>query len=646
MPSELGVAGQERLDRGGSKARIHARQMPGREFDNSKVSGESFRLLVFSMTSVLGSTSHCPLLEYTMSRRSETVHLFLVTLAVSLGSVVALGDDQVLRPVVVLAAEVGLEDGLGAGGVALLGVERGTGHVGDGRVAALAEGAVGCPRSWPDLRASATSSLTTMAPRAVLTSQEPTLGLLVERAVDGDNVTLGEHLLEVLDTPAANFLLDLWGKGLVVEVQKLFAVEGLQTAQDTLTDTANGDGTDGLALEVVFVLGDLSDVPVASCNLLVSRHEVADEATVIPPLISLATFRSTWSEPIPAVTASLRFLAFLRRSSVSPLRNRWRELINQEQLTEGGHESVTLVLNPFPDTELPLISFVKKRYDSSEARLTSYKHRRTLPCREEVAVSSRELVGRARWRAERANTILKDREEWRVCGQERGLIEWNERNSLPQAEAWLSLPIPDLPFAVAVRGKTCLVPRKWSLVFEIDGAEWSSSFALSPYIGEEPEHTSVLDQFHDASASAPPVNGHSGDMLMMYPTKPLFACCFRDRKRRIPARLQACNGLTVELRKYCGNSCCRDAGCFAEVITCPLPSTQQGGSCDRPQPRAFHVRGFAHRESGESFIKLEPATTCSCRDARLARVERDLLLFPVLYMEPLQDHVRLALVVV
>lgn len=43
-----------------------------------------------------------------------------------------------------LAAEVGLEDRLGAGGVALLGVERGTGHVGDGGIAALAEGAVGC----------------------------------------------------------------------------------------------------------------------------------------------------------------------------------------------------------------------------------------------------------------------------------------------------------------------------------------------------------------------------------------------------------------------------------------------------------------------------------------------------------------------
>lgn len=73
-----------------------------------------------------------------------SVHLFLVTLAVSLSSVVTLGNDQVLRPVVVLAAEVGLEDGLGTGGVALLGVERGTRHVRDGRVAALAEWAVGC----------------------------------------------------------------------------------------------------------------------------------------------------------------------------------------------------------------------------------------------------------------------------------------------------------------------------------------------------------------------------------------------------------------------------------------------------------------------------------------------------------------------
>lgn len=44
-------------------------------------------------------------------------------------------DDEVLGPVVVAAGEVGVEDGLGAGGVALLGVERGTGHVRDGGVA-------------------------------------------------------------------------------------------------------------------------------------------------------------------------------------------------------------------------------------------------------------------------------------------------------------------------------------------------------------------------------------------------------------------------------------------------------------------------------------------------------------------------------
>lgn len=44
-------------------------------------------------------------------------------------------NNEVLGPVVLAAAEVGVEDGLGAGGVALLGVERGTRHVRDGGVA-------------------------------------------------------------------------------------------------------------------------------------------------------------------------------------------------------------------------------------------------------------------------------------------------------------------------------------------------------------------------------------------------------------------------------------------------------------------------------------------------------------------------------
>lgn len=106
---------------------------------------------------------------------------------------------------------------------------------------------------------------------------EETASLLVQWCVDGDNVTLGEHLLEVLDTSATNLLLLLLGKWLVVEVQKLLAVEWLQAAEDTLTNSANGDGADNLALEVVLVLGDLSDIPVAAGDLLVGRDEVADE---------------------------------------------------------------------------------------------------------------------------------------------------------------------------------------------------------------------------------------------------------------------------------------------------------------------------------------------------------------------------------
>ena len=100
----------------------------------------------------------------------------------------------------------------------------------------------------------------------------------MERAVDGDNVTLCEHLLEVLNTTAANLLLLLRAKRLVVEVEELLAVEGLQTAEDTLADTANGNGTDNLALEIELVLGGLGDVPVTTGDLLASGTEVADES--------------------------------------------------------------------------------------------------------------------------------------------------------------------------------------------------------------------------------------------------------------------------------------------------------------------------------------------------------------------------------
>ena len=107
---------------------------------------------------------------------------------------------------------------------------------------------------------------------------EQTAGLLVQGAVDSDNVTLGQHLLEVLDTAAADLLLNLGLEGLVVVVEELLAVEGLQAAEHTLTDTADSDGTDNLALEVELVLSDSSDVPVAVADLVVGGDEVADQS--------------------------------------------------------------------------------------------------------------------------------------------------------------------------------------------------------------------------------------------------------------------------------------------------------------------------------------------------------------------------------
>jgi hypothetical protein len=106
---------------------------------------------------------------------------------------------------------------------------------------------------------------------------EQASGLLVQRAVDGNHITLSQHLLQIHDTTAANLLLDLGLEGLVVEVQKLLAVEWLETSQDTLTDTSHGNGTDDLALEIELVLGRSSDVPLTILDLFVCGDEVADE---------------------------------------------------------------------------------------------------------------------------------------------------------------------------------------------------------------------------------------------------------------------------------------------------------------------------------------------------------------------------------
>jgi hypothetical protein len=106
---------------------------------------------------------------------------------------------------------------------------------------------------------------------------EQTLGLLVKRAVDGHDITLRHQLLEGVNPAGANLLLDLRLEWLVVVVEELLAVEGLETAQNTLTDTANGNGTDNLVLEVKLVLGDGGNIPVTVTDLVVGRDEVADK---------------------------------------------------------------------------------------------------------------------------------------------------------------------------------------------------------------------------------------------------------------------------------------------------------------------------------------------------------------------------------
>jgi hypothetical protein len=144
-----------------------------------------------------------------------------------------------------------------------------------------------------------------MAPRAVFTSHEPfsnsvyqsktscsqltflhlrdqvlvkqTSRLLVQRAVNCDNVALCQHLLEILNPSAANLLLLLRAQRLVVEVQQLLAVEGLETPQHTLANTANGHCAHNLVLQIVLILRDFRDVPLTRGDLLVGRNEIADE---------------------------------------------------------------------------------------------------------------------------------------------------------------------------------------------------------------------------------------------------------------------------------------------------------------------------------------------------------------------------------
>ncbi|KAI6762943.1 hypothetical protein HG530_008923 [Fusarium avenaceum] len=239
-----------------------------------------------------------------------SIHLarlaLLLTLAVGLCGVVTLVDDEVCGIVVVAAREVGVDDGLGTVGISDLGIQRSTGHVRNHGVTATPVVLGGSQRVVfrgglvvPDITTVAGEVTRLEGGSDVLLDNdgatggvdevrallhlgdevlvEHTLGLLMERAVDGNNVTLGQHLLEGVDAAASNLLLLLLRQGLVVEVEKLLAVEGLEAAEDTLTNAADSDGTDNLALKIELLLGSVGDIPLATLDLLVGRDEVADE---------------------------------------------------------------------------------------------------------------------------------------------------------------------------------------------------------------------------------------------------------------------------------------------------------------------------------------------------------------------------------
>ena len=109
----------------------------------------------------------------------------------------------------------------------------------------------------------------------LLVEQAPRL--LVQRAVDRHHVALAQHLLQALHAPAADLLLLLQRQRLVVEVEQLLAVEGLEPAQHALADAAHGHRAHHLVLQVKLVLGRLGHVPAPRRDLLVRGHEVAHQ---------------------------------------------------------------------------------------------------------------------------------------------------------------------------------------------------------------------------------------------------------------------------------------------------------------------------------------------------------------------------------
>ena len=226
-------------------------------------------------------------------------------MAIGLGLVLADANDDVLG-VLSLVGEVVFEDALGTVGVTGLGVEGGSGVVGNHTVS-TSEGVLhgapdvvlGCGLDVPDVtRVSRELTAGQSGGNGVLVANSATGGVdepgtllevleelgvdeaactLVQGAVHGNNVALRNEALEVFDPASVDSLGGVFGERGVVVVKEFLAVEGHETLQDTVTNTASTDGSDDLALQIECVAGDVRHLPVTTLDHLVSRDKVADE---------------------------------------------------------------------------------------------------------------------------------------------------------------------------------------------------------------------------------------------------------------------------------------------------------------------------------------------------------------------------------
>ena len=101
--------------------------------------------------------------------------------------------------------------------------------------------------------------------------------LFVQRAIDGDDVTLCQHLFQILHTSTSNLFFKFGFEGLVVEVEELFAIECLQSSQNTLSNSSDGNGADDFIFEIILAFGHCCDIPIATRDLFVSWDKVADK---------------------------------------------------------------------------------------------------------------------------------------------------------------------------------------------------------------------------------------------------------------------------------------------------------------------------------------------------------------------------------